>query len=57
MKLSNEPIQVYPSDFGAGVKPGKPSKRVRRMSKRKVKRHLAKELALAWDAAVVKGME
>jgi hypothetical protein len=53
--MSLEPILCYPSDFGDGVQSDRrrPPKRLRRMSKRKIKRWLARELQAAWDAAKV----
>jgi len=46
-------IQIYPSDFGAMPIKGRPPQRVRRMSKRKVKRWLVKQLEAAWGSSKI----
>lgn len=46
-------FQIYPSNFGALPTKGRPPQRVRRMSKRKVKRWLAKQLKAAWESSKI----
>jgi hypothetical protein len=42
-------IQVYPGDFGQGVAPRTASSKIRRMTKRRFKKYLARKLQSAWD--------
>jgi hypothetical protein len=52
-----EVVLVYPSDFGDRLTSERKRipKRIRRMSKRKVKRWLASELRRIWDASKIRG--
>jgi hypothetical protein len=49
-------VAVYPSDFGQRLEGARSKlpKRVRRMSRRKVKRWLEKQLQQVWDAAAIR---
>lgn len=51
--LGLEPVLIYPGDFGIdGARKSLP-KRVRRMSRRKVKRWLVAEMRNIWNAAAI----
>jgi hypothetical protein len=46
-------VQCYQSDFGSGIPAGRGSAKIRRMTKRRLKKYLARNLREIWDASTI----